>query len=198
MKKLLRHLGLISFFIRSSYRPIDFVSLGLFLRVTRFRDYDIVKRKIEYTQCKSITDDNLKGFWKAESRKWVDHESSHVIYNRDIKNFPSCVVNYKYTIKYYYKGSFYNYMTTNRVGDIEDVKKNNTDARMIFRVPLYSAYKDTTNVSKTLIKYLGPRGDCHGLNLTPYDIFGDGDYLFVFKSILGTTVIKNYESIPQF
>jgi hypothetical protein len=93
-------------------------------------------------------------------------------------------------------------VTVNRVPDIEDLKKNNNDAKILFRLPLYSCHlvrdNDTTNVTNTLIKYLGPRGDCHGLNLTPMDIFGGGDYIVVFKSILGTTVIKNYESIPQF
>ena len=177
MKKLLRHVGVIGFLFGTSHRFVDFVSLGLFLRVTRFRNYEIVKRKIEYN-------------------------STHVIYNKNIKEFPECVGKYKHTIKYFYNGSFYNYVTFNRTPDIEDIKKNNNDARLIFRIPLYSCHliegSKTRNVTKTLIKYLGPRGDCHGLSLTPVDIFGGGDYIVVFKSMLGTTVIKNYESIPQF
>lgn len=202
MKKLLRHIGVITFLFGTSHRPIDFVSLGLFWRVTRWRDYDIVKRKIEYTQCKSTTDGKLDGFWKGESRKWVRCESNHVIYNRNITYFPDCVVNYKYTLKYYYKGHFYNYTTINKVPEMDELKKNNNDAKILFRIPLHTCHllddNGTKNVSKTLIKYLGPRGDCHGLNLTPMDIFGEGDYIVVFKSILGTTVIKNYETIPQF
>lgn len=202
MKKLLRHIGVVSFLFGTFHRPIDFISLGLFLRVTRWKDYDIVKSKIEYIQCKLPSEDYLSGFWRGESRKWVGLESEHVIYNKKITEFPDCVVRYKYTLKYYYKGHFYNYTTINKVPNMFELMKNNNDANILFRIPLYSCHllddNGTRNVSKTLTKYLGPRGDCHGLNLTPIDIFGEGDYIVVLKSILGTTVIKNYESIPQF
>ena len=201
MKNLVRHLGFFTFFVKSLNNckslHIDTLILWLVYRLTRYNDHDIIYKSLEYEQRGGMLCDFNDRFWINEQRKWQVYFSKHdCIFSSDY--IPECINNYKLTIKYFYSGKIYKYISKNKIPLID-----NTNSSMVVRNPLIMAtqvFRDRhVNITKRLNRVIGPRGDCHNEKLTCDDIFPScDDYFILLNTVVNNgIVLKKHQFIPQ-
>lgn len=131
-------------------------------------------------------------FWKSEERYWDTIESRNwtVVTNRihDMGETPEGVKDQVFTVKYYHDGKKYRMVT-------RDPKfvwpPEEPEAR--FRAPIISAFlvnkdKPARDVTKKLLRIMGPRRDFHGQDVPVEDLFIFDDYTDItVKDIMGVT-----------
>ena len=201
MKNLVRHLGFFGFVIRRLQDckcfGNDSVILWLIYRLTGYKNHEIIYKSLEYDQCVGKNYKCKDSFWRNQQRKWDPYYSKHeCIFDSDY--IPECVDNFKLTIKYFYDGRIYKYISKNKIPVIE-----NNNSSMVVRNPLAKATQVFRNrhidVTKRLSRVIGPRGDCHGEKLSCDDIFSSDEEYFILLNTLvkGVIVLKKNDFIPQ-
>ena len=131
-------------------------------------------------------------FWKAEERYWDSEESRvwTVVTNRfdEMGETPEGVKDQVFTVKYFYDGKRYRMVTRNPEFEWPPLETQAT-----FRAPIISAFlvnKDNPvrNVTKKLLKVMGPRRDFHGQSVPIEDLFTFDDYTDItVRDIMGVT-----------
>lgn len=201
MKNLVRHIGVFGFVIKSlnSCKCFcrDSVILWLIYRLTGYKNHEIIYKSLEYTQVVGKNYIFRDRFWKNQQRKWDPYFSKHeCILETDY--IPECIESYKLTVKYFYDGKIYKYISKNKVPVID-----HQPSTMVVRNPLLKAmqvFRDKhVDVTKRMSRIIGPRGDCHGEKLTCNDVFSsDDDYFILLNTVIkGVIVLKKQEFIPQ-
>lgn len=177
------------------YKFLDFVCL--IKRFLQFRDFDIVTAEIVYDQVgnKNTSD---HPFWKRQALYWDQEKSSHW---EDITRYtkcfdrivpPPCVVDYTVTIKYYYYGEYYKYLSRNSFPNHSEVVEHVKKTKPKFMVPivsvnLYDTDGQNRDVTKKFKKLLGPRNDFHGLTVAPRDFIehGSDEFYITVRNVFG-------------
>ena len=133
-------------------------------------------------------------FWKSEERYWDKDESRTwtVITNRfnELGETPEGVKDQVFTVKYFYDGKKYRMITRD-----PEFAWPPLEPQATFRAPIISAFlvnkdKPVRDVTKKLLKAMGPRRDFHGQSVPVEDLFVFDDYTDIeVKNLMGVTKI---------
>ena len=171
-----------------------FLNLYIFIKsLFSIKNYTVRRVEMTYTSPPKQSAD-YNDFWKSEERYWGADESRNwtIVTNRirDLGPTPSGVKDLLFTVKYYYDGKRYKMITR----DSEYTWPPKEPAAQ-FRVPIKSAVlmnkdKPVNNVTKKLLKTMGPRRDFHNQDVTVEDLFSFDDYTDIkITNIMETIVI---------
>jgi len=172
-----------------------FITVYMFFKsFVATKDYTIRRVEMTYAAppCPLV---KYSDFWRSEARYWDSKEGSHnwtIIPKNadDMGETPDGVEDRVFTVKYYYDGKKYHMVTK----DPEYVWPP-PEPPAAFRVPVFSAIlaskdKPVRNVTKKLLKAMGPRRDFHGQDVPIEDLFTFDDYTDIYvKDITGN--VKN-------
>lgn len=165
---------------------------NFFKTVFNSRDYTIINAGIEYK-----SPPRQSNFWRQEEQTWTSSEHdcyTNVTYKLDklLPVHPEVKDTYLH-VDYLYNGKTYEYVTSN----LDFVWPPNQQMVTNFKLPIISVVlKDKNdvpvkNITKQIIKCMGPRKDFHGQNV-PLKILTDWDdyEYFEFTDVLG--IMKKY------
>ena len=131
-------------------------------------------------------------FWKSEERYW-DAEGGRswaIVTNRfgDMGETPDGVTDRVFTVKYYYDGKNYRMVTRDPEFTWPPVEPPATFRAPIISAKLMNKDNPTQDVTKKLLKVMGPRRDFHGQDVPVEDLFIFDDYTDIeVKNIMGVT-----------
>lgn len=174
-----------------------FLNIYIFLKsLFSIKDYTVSKVEMTYTSppCPAAA---YSDFWKSEERYWDTEESRNwTIVTDRVRNMgetPEGVKDLLFTIKYYYDGKRYRMITRDR-----DYVWPPKEPSAHFRVPIRSALlmdkdKPVMNVTKKLLKVMGPRRDFHNQDVAVEDLFMFTDY----SDIRVTDILNNAVVVPK-